>query len=84
MHYKPAVDKKKKMARHTSVQNDDTKRLAQDCRYLVEDSEPYSAHCDEFMDMLLKIQSVWNCHLDPISVAKHRRDLLKNDTQPIH
>lgn len=54
VHSKPAVDTETQTLRHTIVQNEKSKRLAQDWREKIDIFESHSAYRDEFLDILAK------------------------------
>lgn len=72
------------MLRYALVQNNDTKRLAQDCCDEAEYSESYSANHDEFLNMFTKFWLMWKGYLGCISLAKHRNELFADNNQPVH
>lgn len=84
VHYRPASRKRFQMLYHASVQNDGSSRLAQNWWDEVHLSDKYSAYDDEFICMPTELQSMWDSHLDRISVAKHRIEFIDEMTQPEH
>lgn len=72
MRYKPRESRESQISCHTFIMDDDSKRLAQCWREAAHISKKYSAYRTEFMDLLIKLQSIWGGNLGRIIVLKNR------------
>lgn len=72
------------MPQNTLVQNNATKRLAQNWRDGTELFKPYLAYGVEFIDTLIEFQLIWDGHIDHIGVSKHWTNPLDGNTKPVH
>lgn len=72
------------MARRYVVQNDDSKRLSDDCHTEMQESEMYTQYREDFLRMLSNPQAMWDSHLGYITAATNRIELLDNQAKPAY
>lgn len=83
IHFKPTKNREAQMTQLKFVESKDSQLLAQDWQNKRNISEAYSEYCNTFIDMLPRFFSMWDRHLDQISIPKHRLALLPN-LSPVH
>lgn len=64
------------MARQKIMESKNSRRFAADWESKVNIFESLSEYCSKFINMLRQFWSMWDGHLERISIAKHRIKLL--------
>lgn len=60
------------------------KRQARNWRDKVKISQKYSTYRDDFIEMLIKFQSIWDSDIGRISVSNHCIKFSNDNTKPVH